>query len=491
MVSRPSAVDRAALARGGRTNFLGFLLRLAARFPFLVLAARLYGAGELGRFAYATMAAELAAALAVFGLKRGLAGELARGRTGAQPDAAADAAVVADALVVGLVLATAATGVLLAFPQLLFPNGMAHGGQRWLALVVPFITISDITLAALAFRHRIGAAVTARSMVEPWVLTLSGVALAFTPLKPSGLLIAYFLSMVAACVFSVRPALRQFGRPTAWRPSAGRSTAIARRAAPLAGAETIEWATRRLDMFILGRFVGAEGVGIYYVAQQVATLAGRVRSSFDPVLAPTLSTALSANRRSEAAAHIRQVGFWLLAFQLPIVLALALPGEGVLGLFGPAFATGAAVLALLLLAELAAAAASISEMALIFLAPRRNLIVSGGGLAVQAALSLVLVPLLGGWGAALALAAALLLVAVSKQLLLGRALGEPVNIWRWSLPAAAVPAVALGLAARQLPELPEMLIAIPGILAVFGYSIWKLGFGTEDRLLFARQPSRR
>ena len=39
----PSA-DLAALARGGRINLLGFVLRLAARLPFLFIAGRIYGA---------------------------------------------------------------------------------------------------------------------------------------------------------------------------------------------------------------------------------------------------------------------------------------------------------------------------------------------------------------------------------------------------------------------------------------------------------------
>ncbi len=43
--------DIAALARGGRTNFFGFLLRLAARLPFLFIAGRLYGPDALGAFA--------------------------------------------------------------------------------------------------------------------------------------------------------------------------------------------------------------------------------------------------------------------------------------------------------------------------------------------------------------------------------------------------------------------------------------------------------
>src|SRR3546814_2375358 len=68
----------AALAKGGRTNFFGFLLRLAARLPFLFIAGRMYGAETLGRFAYAIIVVEFAAQLATLGLKRGLAQQLAR-----------------------------------------------------------------------------------------------------------------------------------------------------------------------------------------------------------------------------------------------------------------------------------------------------------------------------------------------------------------------------------------------------------------------------
>jgi hypothetical protein len=73
----PSA-DLAALARGGRINFFGFILRLLARLPFLFIAGRIYGAAELGRFAYAVLIVEFAAQIATLGLKRGLAQQLAQ-----------------------------------------------------------------------------------------------------------------------------------------------------------------------------------------------------------------------------------------------------------------------------------------------------------------------------------------------------------------------------------------------------------------------------
>lgn len=472
-------VAAADLARGGRTNFLGFLLRLAARFPFLVIAARLYGADDLGRFAYATMVVEFVAALATVGLKRGLAGEMARGD---RPEGH----VLADAWLLGLAHALVGTGALLLWPGLMFPDSTAVGGERWFALIVPSIVLADVSLAGLAFRHRIEVAVRARSVIEPWVLTGAATLLAFTALEGSGLLLAYVVSLLAAVAASLLPAFREFGAPTGWRPSLPRLAAIAWRNLPLAGADLVEWATRRLDVFILGRFAPAEVVGLYYVAQQVASLAGKIRASFDPILVPMLSRALKGGQPGEAAASLNQVGFWVLSFQLPVVLALGLPAEGVLGLFGPEFAVGGLVLALLLAAELAAAGSSLSEIGLIFARPKANLAIAGACLGLQAALSLWLVPLHGGAGAAGALFLSVVAGAIARQLLMGRVLGHAVGFWRWSLLAAGAAAFALGYAARSLPELWQMLVTVPGVLLVFAFVIWRIGYGPADRVLLSR-----
>jgi O-antigen/teichoic acid export membrane protein len=481
--SRADAAETAALAKGGRTSFFGYVLRLAARFPFLFIAGRLYGAEALGRFAYATMVIELVAMLATLGLKRGLAEDLAR-----RP--ADGAAALFDALATTLLASLLGAAVLIALPELMFPASQLHPLDRWFALVIPLIALADVALAGLAFHHDIGAQVRARSIIEPWVLSIASLALAFTAWKSDGMLVAYLLSMLAAFCAAMAPALARFGRPAHWRIDPARLWQLIRSNGPLAGADIAEWSARRLDIFILGRFASAEIVGIYYVAQQIASLPQRLKSSFDPILGPVLARNLAAGNLAKVAAHVRQISFWVAAVQLGVVLAFGMVGQAAMGLFGPVFASGVLVLVALLTVELFAAQAAVAEGALIYVARGRNLMWSVIGLVVQAGLSLWLVPMDGpvggGVGAALALALAALLQSVAKSRLLQKLLGHPVAGWRLSLLAAGLPIAGLGLVVQRTPEPVQLTIGFFGLLGSYVFIIWHIGFRGADRLLFSR-----
>ncbi len=485
----PDAHETAALARGGRTSFLGYLLRLLARLPFLFIAGRLYGATALGRFAYATMVVELVAMLATLGLKRGLAEDMALRSLTETPAQrrAAEAHALYDGLLVTMIAAVIGSAALVMVPQIVFPASAATGLDRFFPLIIPCIVLSDICLAALAFRHDIAATVRARSLVEPWVLSIAALALAFTILKSDGLIIAYLLSMVAAALASAAPALRAFGLVGGWRPDPAALLHLVRINIPLAGADIAEWGARRLDVFILGRFASAEIVGIYYVAQQIASLPQRLKSSFDPILAPVLTTNLAAGNIGRVAAHLRQVSFWVGTAQLGVVLALGMTGKAGMGLFGPVFAGGAAILALLLVTEVLAAQAAVAEAALIYVARGRNFAWSLAGILVQIGASLWLVPLYGGRGAAGGLALSALFLSVAKSRLLAKALAQPVSGWRWSMLGAGLPAFGVGLLVMRTPEPIQLSIGLVAILGSFGGIIWRFGFRGADRLLFARR----
>jgi O-antigen/teichoic acid export membrane protein len=184
--------DMATLARGGRLNVFGFVLRLAARLPFLFIAGRIYGAAELGRFAYAVLTVEFAAQIAALGLRRGLAQMLANAK---KPQAC----VVADALLVAAIGSVIGMAILFLFPVAMYPTTRISGLDRWLAITVLAIAWTDIALAALAYHNDVGATVRARSIVEPWTISIVAFAWSYISLN-DGLIVSYVFSMVAALV---------------------------------------------------------------------------------------------------------------------------------------------------------------------------------------------------------------------------------------------------------------------------------------------------
>ncbi len=488
-MSEPSAAsdDIAALAKGGRTNILGFLLRLAARIPFLFIAGRIYGAGTLGRMAYAVLIVELAAQLAAMGLRRGLAFQLSQKDCNPAHE-------VWDALLVVMFVAAPATLLLMFMPQIMFPSSSVNGLDYLLPLAIFGVAATDIMLAALAYRFDVGATVRARAIVEPWTISIAAFAFSFYSLR-DGLLLSYSLSILAGMVAALIPFLKSYGVPHGWRPHPLRIFALARRNLPLAAADMIEWGSRRLDLAILGLFVAKEAVGIYYVAQQVATLPQKLKSSFDPILGPVITRNLEIGNHRAIADQISQVGFWIIAAQTGIALALAIPGEGVMGLIGPDFVGGTGAAVFLLIAEVAASTAVVSEAVLVYIARGRNLMISLAMLGLQALLSFGLIYAIRAEGlndkfqaagVALALALSLGVGSLIKVGLAARLLKHPISVWRWPLLFAGLTAAAVGIVAVSGPEWSELVFGIPAILAAYGWVIWKYGFGEEDRVLFRK-----
>jgi len=483
--STPDA-DMATLARGGRLNAFGFVLRLIARLPFLFIAGRMYGAAELGRFAYAVLTVEFAAQIAALGLRRGLAKMLSESD---KPHAC----VVADAMLVAAIGSAIGMAILIAFPRAMYPTTAITGMDHLLAITVIAIAWTDIALAALAYQHDVASTVRARSIIEPWTISIVAFIWAFISIR-DGLIISYVISMVAALVAALVPLIRTYGLPRGWKPDLAGAWKTARKNSPLAAADAVEWASRRVDLAVLGAFMSAQFVGIYYVAQQVATLPAKLKTSFEPVLGPAITRRLAVDDKEGIAKQVRQVTYWIIAAQAGIALALAIPGRAVMALVGEGFTGGTATLAFLLAAEVIAAAAVVSEAALIYVARHTNMMISLIMLAMEAVLGVALMLVMRGegfppafqaTGPAIGLCIALAFASIVKTRLLRNKLGYPVGGWRWSIVLAAAAGLAVGIPVRIfVPQDWQLVVGVPAILAAFGAVLWTKGFGPEDRELF-------
>lgn len=491
--------DLATLAKGGRTNTMGFVIRLLGNLPFLFIGYRLYGVEDMGRFASAFVVIEIIALVCALGEKRGLAQRLTEGADG---NSAKETNLVYDGMLASLLLSIIAAAILIIFPQIMFPNGVSGALDIWMISAIPAFALTEILLAAQAYKYDIATTVRSRAVVEPWTKSiLVGVffylgAIAQMPiLRDSGLALAFIAAIYAGLFTALWSFLRTYGRPRKWRPKAGQIGKLMSRATPLVGADVIERGTRLLDLFLLGLFTSEIAVGIYFFAKEVASLPQKLKSSFEPILSPVITKNLKIGNLTAIAAQVRQVGFWIIALQAGIALSLAIPGEAVMGLGGPAIVGGTGALALLLAAEVAGSMAVVSESVLVYTARKRNLAISTGIIGLQAALTIGFIMLADHFGfddgvkaasAAMALALALAASSLIKALFLKKILKAPVSNWRWALVYAAAPAVVIGFAATFLPEWMELILGIPAILATYGYVIWKRGFGEEDRILFRK-----
>ena len=304
--------DIDALAKGGRTNIFGFVLRLLARLPFLFIAGQLYGAEALGVYAYALLVVELTALVCSIGEKRGLAQRLREGEENSVN-------LIADSMLVALVFSCLAAAAFFVFPAPLFPNGMSSDLDRWIVLAIPGYALTEIVLAAQAYKYDIGTTVRARAVVEPWTISILAGAFWFVPaIGDAGLTMAYLASIFAGLLTALVPFFKTYGMPRGWAPQPSRIGPMVVRAIPLAVTDAIEWGTRRVDLLILGWFAGPVALGIYWMAQQVASLPQKLKTSFEPILGPVITAKLKEKDYAAIARQVCQVGFWIVAAQAGI-----------------------------------------------------------------------------------------------------------------------------------------------------------------------------
>ena len=407
--------DKRDLSRGARQILSGSGVRMLARILLIVFVAKLFGASVFGRLGETVAIVELAAAFATFGLNKTLLGELAREEAEGNPIKTR----LVEALMLTCLVSFAIAGLLWFAWPLLFPTDAA---PRIAIIGVPLIALTDVTLTATRHHRTVAWDTIVKAAIKPWcflifALVAYGIVtdrianwLSFTSM-PHALIGAYVGSLIVSAAVAFAVTARMFRGEMARAPNHAEVFGLARRSFPIALNETGLFAFRRIDILLLGMLAGPAATGVYYLAQQIGTIVGKVRHLFEPMLAPIVAQSFSLD---VIGAHVKRLCLFIFTVQLGMIVFVQLIDNALLAWFGPGFAAGSAVLLLILLGELLDGSFALSELPLVFRHPKWPPRAAMAALLLEFILVAVLARYFGAAGAAAGFAAAMLLLATIR-----------------------------------------------------------------------------
>jgi O-antigen/teichoic acid export membrane protein len=488
-----------ATAKGGGFLAAGSLFELAIRFLIGLLLARSLGATDYGLYVLAIGVVSLFAGISLLGADDAMVRYVAilSGR--------GDHRGVAGTLQVGLGIAVLG-GVVMGVVLFLCAEPIASGlfsepelarVLRLLAVVVPFLTVSNALLGIARGFKRMDYAALSQNGVQSLVRLLLVAVLAlpgWLSLYPAA--IAFGLSDVAASLALIHLLNRTFSLRSAARRGMRRDLReIFSFALPLWLAGLLRQFRNNIQSLLLGVMGSVANVGVFAVASRMNDVAA-VGSKSVYIASRPLFAQLH-DRRDRGALHSLYVATtrWTFALNVPFLLVMVLYADALLMLFGHQFRTGTTALVILACAQMIAAGTGTCQGMLDMTGHTRvklantiawTILLTGGGAYA-----------IPRWGVVGAAAASLLAIGVVN-------IASVVEVWFLErlLPydlsflkptAAGIGAFVAGLLLRaSMPVHGPMGAVVQGTIvgAVYVLLYLALGLEPQDRFIVERTLSR-
>lgn len=222
---------------------------------------------------------------------------------------------------------------------LLLATGWGFPSQRsalvWTALLLLPLTWDVWRESAMRGLHRTGAAILPRQVLLPG-LTLA-VVLGLGLRDANEVLIGFVLVLLLVELSGLLQLRSVLGFPKQLLPVT-RAREWLRISLPMAGTNLARDGMTRLDIVVLGLFVGLEAAGPYAAAARTALLASLVLRVVNLVVGPMLAELYHSGDLRRFRSLLLGAGLGAGAVGLPLYLLVFLRPEWVLGLFGPGYA---------------------------------------------------------------------------------------------------------------------------------------------------------
>src|SRR6184192_3984248 len=487
-VDAPARVDETGveLKRGA---FLNTIAMLASNFRgiFTFLVARLLGPAALGIFSVAWSTTDIISKIGVLGLDNAITTFIARSE--AMGDRARSRALFRIAVVLGVTQSIITAGIVIV--GLRFFNNRLHLETQMvsaLALVLcamPGLALYRISTAISRGMKVMQHDIYSRGMTEPIATTLAFLLALAVGFKESSPEVAAIVGTAASGLIALALASTLFRHVPPQKEVVsplGEARSLLGYAAPISIYQLINAFIARLDLIMLGYFVGrAPGVtlatvGVYSAVIGTANGLRKVNQAFNPIFAPVVAGMTATGDHDRAAQTYARLAQWMLWILLPLVAVMALAGGTILLIFGPAFRQGSVWLGIVALASAINAFVALGETVIMVQRPRLNLLHSSITFAVAAGGLLWLIPRFGVMGAAFGI-----LLPYIVQGVLRYTTFKFVFHWKdsWSdiRPPliSAVIAVVPALVCRALvgSDIAGQIISATAFLAVFGSLWWR------------------
>jgi O-antigen/teichoic acid export membrane protein len=465
------------VARGGVANLIGTAFTGVAGLGVTWLVARALPPAEAGAFFSATATFVLGVAVAKLGSQTSMVYWPARLR------ATGDGEGLARCLRVGLapvVLAAVAVAAGLWFGAGKIPGVGHESGYvaqvRALALFLPAAALTDAVLATTRGFRVMRPTVVLDRIVRPLAQLLLLVGLWLTGTAP-----AVFAAMWAAPYLPVALlagyALARLARPAVSTESASdfMPSDFWRFAAPRAVASMAQMALQRVDVLLVAALAGLAPAALYAVAGRFVILGQFVNQALSQSVQPRLAERLAIDDRVAAQALYKQATAWLVLTTWPLYYLVITYSSVYLGLFGRKYEGGERIVMVLALAMLVATACGMVDMVLAMGGRTwQNLFNVALALVTMLGVDALLVPRHGALGAAVGLAAAVLVNNLVPLAQVRQGLGlhpfgrATLTAMALSTVCFAAPQVALHMVVHLVhPGLP-LTVAVSAIGAV-GY----------------------
>jgi O-antigen/teichoic acid export membrane protein len=211
-------------------------------------------------------------------------------------------------------------------------------------------------------------------------------------------------------------------------------------ALPILMAESFFLMLAYADVLMLQQFRPPDEVAVYYAAVKTLALVSFIHFSIGATTAHRFSSLNTAGDPAALAAFLKQAIRWTFWPSLLATCLLLAMGKPLLRMFGPEFTNGYHLMFILAIGLLARSAIGPMERMLNMLGYQRACAIAcATAFAVNIVICLLLIPILGSAGAAIATACALLVETVSLFLVARKRVGFHVFVWSRQSPSSGTP----------------------------------------------------